>query len=287
MTEPLKLWFWTVTDEITKKRRQTRYRMTEEQARERFGDDAVKVEGSLEIREGAGQSTGDFLRPSNRSRRNQTMGQDDDFYASATAGSTGYTTTMPIVVTASTKPLILSPGLKTVEVPPEVKMFRIRTDLPDGHLLGISRIMVQWSLQEWLLQQILFDLTTGDPKLGRLSVGFPRSEDAVNRIEQLAGARGIVLEVDTRKLKREVKRLEKYRDQVGHGIWMLDDAGRWCVVVYSGNWEAGEWQGTSKRITPHAKPIDEADLAKHVGEIQQSIGLTRALATEVNAKLPK
>jgi hypothetical protein len=31
------------------KRRQTRHRMTQEQARERFGDDAQKVEGSLEV----------------------------------------------------------------------------------------------------------------------------------------------------------------------------------------------------------------------------------------------
>jgi hypothetical protein len=43
-------WLWTITDELTGKRRQTSYRMTEEQARERFGDDAVKVEGSLEVR---------------------------------------------------------------------------------------------------------------------------------------------------------------------------------------------------------------------------------------------
>jgi hypothetical protein len=42
--------FWTITDELTGKRRQTRYRMTEEQARERFGDDAQKVRDSLEIR---------------------------------------------------------------------------------------------------------------------------------------------------------------------------------------------------------------------------------------------
>jgi hypothetical protein len=46
----LHLWLWTITDEITGKRRQTQYRMTEETARERFGDDALKVEGSLEVR---------------------------------------------------------------------------------------------------------------------------------------------------------------------------------------------------------------------------------------------
>jgi hypothetical protein len=44
------LWFWTITDELTRKRRQTRYRMTDEQARDRFGDDAQKVENSLEVR---------------------------------------------------------------------------------------------------------------------------------------------------------------------------------------------------------------------------------------------
>jgi hypothetical protein len=61
MSEPLKLWLWTITDAIIGRRRQTRYRMTEEEARERFGDDAAKVEGSLEVRT-VGQSTSDFQR---------------------------------------------------------------------------------------------------------------------------------------------------------------------------------------------------------------------------------
>ena len=43
---------WTVTDQISGKRRQTRYRMTEADARTQFGDDAQKVEGSLEVRTG-------------------------------------------------------------------------------------------------------------------------------------------------------------------------------------------------------------------------------------------
>ena len=48
MQDDLRLWFWIV--EITKRRQQTRYKMMEQDARERFGADAVKVEGSLEIR---------------------------------------------------------------------------------------------------------------------------------------------------------------------------------------------------------------------------------------------
>ena len=37
--------------------------MTEEQARERFGHDAVKVEWSLEVRHVGSEHTSDFLRP--------------------------------------------------------------------------------------------------------------------------------------------------------------------------------------------------------------------------------
>ena len=60
--DELRLWIYTVTDEITKRRRQTRYRMTEQDALGRFGADAVKVEGSLEVRRATGGRTSDFMR---------------------------------------------------------------------------------------------------------------------------------------------------------------------------------------------------------------------------------
>jgi len=47
---PEHLWLWTVTDALTRKRPKTLYRMTEVEARERFGNDALKVEGTLEVR---------------------------------------------------------------------------------------------------------------------------------------------------------------------------------------------------------------------------------------------
>jgi len=46
----VRLWLWTVTDALTQKRRKTLYRMTEAEARERFVDDALKVDGTLEVR---------------------------------------------------------------------------------------------------------------------------------------------------------------------------------------------------------------------------------------------
>jgi hypothetical protein len=54
--------FWTVTDPLTKRRRQTRYRMTEKDARERHGDDAHKVEWSGITYRDYGR-TSDFLKP--------------------------------------------------------------------------------------------------------------------------------------------------------------------------------------------------------------------------------
>ena len=46
----IELWFWDLKDELTGKWRRTRYRMTEADARARHGDNARKVEGTLEVR---------------------------------------------------------------------------------------------------------------------------------------------------------------------------------------------------------------------------------------------
>jgi hypothetical protein len=61
MDKPLEFWLWTITDPFTNKRRQISYRMTEITARSRFGNDAVKVADSLEVR----RALGDFLRGEN------------------------------------------------------------------------------------------------------------------------------------------------------------------------------------------------------------------------------
>lgn len=75
MDEPtLELWFWIVTDEVTKRRRQTRYRMTQADARERFGADAVRIDGSLEVRFRKGGHTSDFLRRARLPMVDETAG---------------------------------------------------------------------------------------------------------------------------------------------------------------------------------------------------------------------
>jgi hypothetical protein len=64
----LHMWFWMYTDQFGK-RRQTTWRMTEEEAR--HYKDRVKVEGSLEVRQAFGNS-GDFLKGRKRLRRTDT-----------------------------------------------------------------------------------------------------------------------------------------------------------------------------------------------------------------------
>jgi hypothetical protein len=59
LTEERHLWLFEYTNEFGK-RRTTRYRLSEENARASLND-PVKVEGSLEIRTPIG-STGDFMR---------------------------------------------------------------------------------------------------------------------------------------------------------------------------------------------------------------------------------
>jgi hypothetical protein len=46
----IELWFWELKDELTGKWRRTSWRMTEADARTRHGDNARKIEGTLEVR---------------------------------------------------------------------------------------------------------------------------------------------------------------------------------------------------------------------------------------------
>lgn len=54
MSKPLtlELWIWEIRDERTGRWRKTRYRMTDEDVRQRFGTDACRLEWSLEVRSG-------------------------------------------------------------------------------------------------------------------------------------------------------------------------------------------------------------------------------------------
>ena len=60
----IELWFWEIRDATTGRWRKTRYRMTEQDARERFGGDARKIEWTREVRSGDtnANSTSSFLR---------------------------------------------------------------------------------------------------------------------------------------------------------------------------------------------------------------------------------
>ncbi len=50
----IELWFWELKEELTGKWRRTTWRMTEEDARIRHGDDARKIEGTPEVRRCSG-----------------------------------------------------------------------------------------------------------------------------------------------------------------------------------------------------------------------------------------
>ena len=64
MSTTIKLWFWEIRDPVSGRWRKTTYRMTDGDARERFGAEARKIEGTQEVRciDLTSNSTGSFLR---------------------------------------------------------------------------------------------------------------------------------------------------------------------------------------------------------------------------------
>ena len=69
MESPILLWRWLLTDEVSGKRRKTRYLMSEADARARHGDDAVKDGTGREERYPSGGAAGTMFRPSEARER--------------------------------------------------------------------------------------------------------------------------------------------------------------------------------------------------------------------------
>src|SRR6266852_6337770 len=103
------------------------------------------------------------------------MAQDHEQWGfSATAHATGMTTA--VTSTAAFSFAFTAPK-------PVTKIYPITVDLPERHLIGIAKVMLRWSVQEWLLQQVLFALVTADEGIARVTIATGRSKSVLDRIE--------------------------------------------------------------------------------------------------------
>lgn len=95
-------------------------------------------------------------------------------------------------------------------------------DLPPAFNQGIGAIIVAYAGLEHLLSSMAHYILDVDHADGRIAVRQPRGPDRLTMILDLLEVRDITLKFDIASLQTRVAECHRQRDQIAHGIWMLD-----------------------------------------------------------------
>lgn len=136
------------------------------------------------------------------------------------------------------------------------RRFRQYTDsLDDETLRNIGQLMASTSLIDHLLRVALGVARGLDLKATRETLGWMQWEQALHELRLHLDAAGIVIEgADFPALKRELRRLHKLRDLVGHCVWVEGTDGKPLIAQTQGG--RSDAQGTRSAI-PEGADIAE------------------------------
>ena len=151
--------------------------------------------------------------------------------------------------------------------------------LPDEIAAGIGHVFVRWAYLEWTLKLMIYNLVGVDETVGRVVIGTGRSEDQVNKIEDLMTILGILPEPPLTSLKNALVKLEKSRDALAHGLWVKDpETGGLCIQDIGGKWNVGtKTPRVTKRMYPDIEPISKETLDKLLANIEAVIANVESL----------
>ena len=160
----------------------------------------------------------------------------------------------------------------------------IINDLPGPILAGIGRVIILWAHQEHLLRTIIYSLLNLSPKQGRIAVRSPRVEDVITMIKHLILVEDIKVDgFDFQGFTIELKRLEKWRDKLSHGIWAFHpETKKYVVQDTAGIWKPSPHKPkVSKRISPEGIAVTEDQLSKLIKAISLTISETSILYFQI------
>jgi hypothetical protein len=169
-----------------------------------------------------------------------------------------------------------------------MKVFPTTIDLPKSYMEGIGRICVNWAFQERQLANITYGILGINPKQGRVSVRSPRASENLLMIQQLLDLENIKVEsIDISKLVKSLQDLERLRDMVAHGVWLLNPQDKQLLLQsLSGNWKPDPKAAkVARRIKPEGVAVNEGDLNDLASRIKKTIDVTKTLSHELAEKI--
>lgn len=134
--------------------------------------------------------------------------------------------------------------------------FPVRDKLPVKYSTEIGRIITRWSMIEWHLKRLAYDVLKTDPKSGRVAVREPRVGEYITMIEDLLSIRGIKTEIDWKGIKKELEDIESFRNKIAHGIWVTHHRTKNPILQETKGKHPGEKDATQKKARVNPKALN-------------------------------
>jgi len=143
----------------------------------------------------------------------------------------------------------------------------VTLDLEPEMNQAIGALAVKFSFLEWLVDHLVYDLIGTKTKPGRIAVSAGQTfEDRIAAAKRLLEVEEPGFHPTGRQLLNRIKRLQKFRNQLLHGIWVQDrETGKFALQLVRG-------QGRSRsRVIDPEKTVLEPDDIRHETRMIQDL----------------
>lgn len=174
--------------------------------------------------------------------------------------------------------------------------FDHRTDLPQWITMRIGRIMVEWSVLERELEEIIQMLTNTDIGIARIVTNRMNSRMRISVIRHLiewyvyhGRLKGSILK-EFIKIGKRIEATQNRRDMVAHGLWTVFER-KWWVLKLRGQRATPELKPEldklSREFLPQKELITRGKLNTIVQEIISGAEASKVFCEDVYRVLPK
>lgn len=169
--------------------------------------------------------------------------------------------------------------------------------LPDVIAGALGRCIASHSLLEITLSLTLYALVGVNPKVGRITVGNPRTDQLLDRMRQVIEAGGLQLpDFPWKEFRKTLDDLKTRRDLFAHSPWGWDsDNNVHVLFVTSGTGQpAPDGRPTNRRLYPEGLVVTppllvdlHGDIGKAIERAQELDRLVRTLLREHASSSPQ
>ncbi len=163
----------------------------------------------------------------------------------------------------------------------------VRYRLPVSYSTEIGRFISRWAHLEWIMQETAYTMLKMSPKIGRIALREPRVNDYLTMLEDLTKICGITISWDWQKLRNAARPMEKFRNQLAHGVWLHDPNSKYPTLRQArGRYPSRPGAKTENaKINPASMPVPLRELKNAIAGVDRFNSIILEIKSEIAAQL--